>query len=234
MAAGLLVAPVAYAQRIAPNIELRPIPNGRVELVQHVASASDFPKKLSPARKSQALEIAAILRSGKHSVANNRWGDLVRGMRADKMDEKTIEAVMLIIAQKGVLEADPQMNGLFHKYQAANTLSSALDSYITELKTAMGKASVKGFGFALADPTLTIVDGDLARLPLRTMTRKEGEMELNKLTKIAEETRGRRKQLASNFEAADQKTNQVMQTLSTVVKTLNEIRMAGARSGMAP
>jgi hypothetical protein len=216
-------APPANAQGIRIDPPLRPLPTDAVALTRTVASVPDFPKQLSDRRKAQAIEVATILRAYKLKAADEYWGTLVRGLKADKLDNQAVSDVLMVVLQQGVLETNAEARVALNRLRLNRRTSDAVQRYRKELQDASANVrSLSSFQFSMADPRLTLVGTELVRLPARGVTAREASAELAKL-EMKLSSLGDDAELANvELQSALERHQEALRLLSNISKMLHE------------
>jgi hypothetical protein len=217
----VLLAPAVLAQRISDS-PLRPLPRDNRQLVATLVSVTEMPKGVSLTRQRQAGDVAKLLREGKEPEALKQWGNLVRGLKMDKIGDGSVMEVLFVVLQQSHLEAREDLRQTLEQLRANNKQKSAIRSHLADVREEVKAAAAGPRRFAPADPQMRIVGSELAKLAPRSMTRLELSAEQRVWQDKLDTTSEMGESLQLNLQRLMERHAQLITTLSNILKKMHE------------
>lgn len=153
-----------------------------------------------------------------------------------------IMEVIMFVAREAIAAANEDKDYYLKKLEAYNRMGEALSGYLTDLAGAARELAIaEARGETLTPSPVTIMKFDLEAaekagnlLPVDTTRTKLDRNGLSDTIKevesLQESVRNRRQMASTAFQNFDQKANQLLNLLSSVMKAMNEMRMGTTRN----
>jgi hypothetical protein len=213
----------------APPTKVQPAPSAEaasaVELTEEhktlaeVALARRLPKWVGPGHRKQLHRIVASLRAGELEGARKAWDRFVKGSAAQR-NQTDFDFVARWAVRQAYFADQKELDQAAYHLGRVLRLEAELEEYSAELKAVEITDTTKKRVFVR-----TLGDDGLGPKKAIHLDRAGLSNTLDEVESIQENVRNKRQMASTEFQNFDQKANQTLNLLSSIMKAMNEMRM---------